>query len=941
MKKKSFLSKIIYAITIAAGMVFLLFPIRLYAIEQVYPVDSVLEASHIPECKKWNNEFLSRASVHSYYNMVEQDFITGAKNQSPFGSCWAFAAMSCAETSCIKQGILKKQEADFSELQFTYFTYHKKTDPLNIIGKDSVSIVNSETNFLDVGGTYEMATGGLANWVGPVYEKYVPYTQVTGLSDVQNITINEKYAYDATVAHMEQARWIPAADMEGIKEAVLAYGSVAASYYNDATFYNSDNTTYNESCYNSRNHAVVIVGWDDTFPKENFKIKPSSDGAWLIKNSWGTEWGEDGFFWMSYECSSFLSGSVIAYQYGTIDKYDFNYQYDGCPNTNAFTSYNTSSAYMANIFYSQKEETLSAAGFYALNADVCYEIKVYSDITKNNLPTSGTLRTSISGKCSYEGYYTVPLNQDVNLRKGESFSIVVHLYDDSSEKNVRLPIEVSNNGNFYKFSAHSECGESFTSSSGKEWTDRGTKGNVRVKAFTSLKNSNAKVKLTRLSIVSKPSKLVYEKGATFETEGMCVLAEYEDGSNSVVTDKCSYSGFSSITAGKKDIQVSYDGKSVSFKVLIKPAAPVILTEGQQSNQIRFSWRQLTGADGYSISRATEGTTDYKVIGTTSGSCYIDTTAAFGKKYYYRVRAYVLDETKYYYGPASNALLLSSESNKSIEAPKKISANFKNSKIVLNWNQVSAADGYSVYICKKKTGKYSLAASTSKTSCAIRASYGETVYFYVKSYNMQNGRKIYSSPSKIVSAKAVLPKTSIKSIQCLSGTKVKLHWEKVSGAGGYLLYRSSAKNGKYSIMKVISSEKTLSWQDTSVSCPNRYYYKVCAFYLDGNVIRKGILSKVKSINIIPGRVSGLKTKSNSGKVIFTWNSVNVSNGYELYSMNVETKLYRKIKTISGGNRNSTCVQRNLLNGSRTFKVRAYLFVNEKKYYGKFSPACSIK
>ena len=56
-------------------------------------------------------------------------------------------------------------------------------------------------------------------------------------------------------------------------------------------------------------HAVTIIGWDDKYSRNNFNsnCRPENDGAWLILNSWGADWGNNGTAWVSYEDINFLN----------------------------------------------------------------------------------------------------------------------------------------------------------------------------------------------------------------------------------------------------------------------------------------------------------------------------------------------------------------------------------------------------------------------------------------------------------------------------------------------------------------------------------------------------------------------------------------------------------------------------------------------------------
>jgi len=87
----------------------------------------------------------------------------------------------------------------------------------------------------------------------------------------------------------------PYPSVSNIKSAIFNYGGVAAAVYVNSAF-----QYYSSGCFTSCqnytvNHAILLCGWDNS--------KCSSTGAWKLKNSWGTAWGENGFMWIKYGCS--------------------------------------------------------------------------------------------------------------------------------------------------------------------------------------------------------------------------------------------------------------------------------------------------------------------------------------------------------------------------------------------------------------------------------------------------------------------------------------------------------------------------------------------------------------------------------------------------------------------------------------------------------------
>ena len=134
----------------------------------------------------------------------------------------------------------------------------------------------------------------LARWQGPVDETQDPYviphqsspSDLLPTKHVQNIRLlyNRKNS----------------TDNNEIKLAIMQYGAVCSDFYWSGSLYSDFYNSYYCSTRTNSNHMIDIVGWDDYFPNTHFANFPSADGAFLCRNSWGTDWGDGGYFWISY-----------------------------------------------------------------------------------------------------------------------------------------------------------------------------------------------------------------------------------------------------------------------------------------------------------------------------------------------------------------------------------------------------------------------------------------------------------------------------------------------------------------------------------------------------------------------------------------------------------------------------------------------------------------
>lgn len=441
--------------------------------------------------------FLNKGTtIPSKYDEREKDSLTPVRNQGPFGTCWAHAALACVESSISKQNLAPKETLNFSETALAHFTYSSITDPLGGTEGDNNSI---STSYMNKGGNSMSAIYAMAKWMGVIQESNdpslaYPYPDIDDPNYIPEIS--DSYAYQCDY-HLQNARFFNLSDVDFVKQAIMEYGTLMASYYATGNSYVDNETkdcVYYQNSYSKlTNHAVTLVGWDDNFPREKFHedCRPESDGAWLFRNSWGSSENQSGYFWIPYEEQTFGTGGVYAIQVEKASNYDHNYQYDGGIGDGMTSVKNHSS--IANVFTahgnSDGGEQLNAVSFFLGTTNVSYTIDIYTELEDLASPDSGTLCSTQTGVTDFAGYYTIPLSTPVSLYEGETFSVVITLsVPGGRTASILYHVDTDYNAINMTIDVKENLGESFVKGQyAKNWTDTASSSSAytnRIKAFT-------------------------------------------------------------------------------------------------------------------------------------------------------------------------------------------------------------------------------------------------------------------------------------------------------------------------------------------------------------------------------------------------------------------------------------------------------------------------
>ena len=361
-------------------------------------------------------------------NVDGKSFISRVKNQNG-GTCWTHATMAALESNLLLTGEWTENEgsaeADLAEYHLDWWNGFNRFHNPDFSGGGLT---------VHEGGDYRVASAFLSRGGAVRNQDGQSYSEAP-----------KQYSDTYHTFYARDIEWFDAGskleNIEAIKTALMDHGAMGTALHWSNAYYSSSSNSFYQPASSSAdaNHAVAIVGWDD-----NKKTSASKPGAWLIKNSWGTGWGDDGYFWISfYDKVAGHHDQMGAVSFQNVErlKYRRLYSHDvhGWRDTKADVL-EAMNSFTAGGF-SGERETLGAVSFFTTEDGTEYAVDVYGDFEQGELKT---LLSKSVGVQERKGFHTVDLDLPVSLEPGQKFYVVVklskggHAFDKTSNVPVLL-----------------------------------------------------------------------------------------------------------------------------------------------------------------------------------------------------------------------------------------------------------------------------------------------------------------------------------------------------------------------------------------------------------------------------------------------------------------------------------------------------------------------
>lgn len=404
----------------------LLFTIFIFALSTFTVFSQEYEAPENPEFTKWKENKLKTGfstgdipppvlANHDWliaetkkkvlvfdevYDLRTLGLVTVAKDQSVCGACWTFGTLGSLESAMLKQGF---GTFDFSEQ--------------NIRACHGFVLGD---NLACSGGNSRKSTAYLTRGDGPLLESDIPY------NTNNDATCSKRESPQFTIYDIN---YYPK-DANVIKQAILDYGALYTNMNYESASYAANNNTYYYNDDESTNHAVLLVGWDDN------KSTHAGTGAWIIRNSWGEDWGDQGFFYIAYQDTKINTSPASFHGIEAKNGGDIIHMYDELGWISSL-GYGNGYALGLNKFTTSEAQTLTSIGTFATASGAVIKATVYESKEGNFLinPLGSTEYTNFD----YSGYHRIDLIEPISIEENIDFYIEIEYFTPTY--NYPIPFE--------------------------------------------------------------------------------------------------------------------------------------------------------------------------------------------------------------------------------------------------------------------------------------------------------------------------------------------------------------------------------------------------------------------------------------------------------------------------------------------------------------------
>jgi uncharacterized repeat protein (TIGR01451 family) len=391
---------------------------------------------------------VSVQSLPSKFDWRDTGKVTSVKNQSTCGSCYAFAALGNIESKLLLDGA---GTFDFSE-------NHAK-----------------ECNWYETDGSGTSCSGGNYFKMANLFSKKGTALETCDLYVPSDVTCKPTCPYQKTLLDWRIINSGTVPNTGVLKQYIHTYGPVfTVMYAGDGDAWNAEFSSYNGSYTlyypgtESPNHAVLIVGWDDSLAHSG------GTGGWIVKNSWGTGWGDNGYFKIAYGSASIGMDSSFIYDWQDYDANGDVLYYDEGGGVGGW-GYTDTTGWGLVKFTPASNTYATRVEFWTWDVTTDIDIYIYDNFD-GKAPTN-LRQQSLNHSFNEAGYHSVPLPSPLSLSAGDDVIVVVKFTTESYE----YPIPVDTRG-------PSEAGRTYKSHYGTadSWSEPPSDVAIRLRTSTAL-----------------------------------------------------------------------------------------------------------------------------------------------------------------------------------------------------------------------------------------------------------------------------------------------------------------------------------------------------------------------------------------------------------------------------------------------------------------------